>query len=171
MHGMERTAYLGLGANIGDRKSNLRAAVALLRERGCTLAAASSLYLTKPVGITDQPDFLNAVIRVKTALDPHDLLATCRKIEQELGRERTTQWGPRVIDIDILLYEGAAIDDSELVIPHPRILDRAFVLVPLVEIAPDVEVADGITARDAANRTDRTGVVLAQDPSWVDDHP
>ena len=166
MHGMERTAYLGLGANIGDRRSNLRAAVTMLRERGCELTAASSLYLTKPVGITDQPDFLNAVIRVKTALDPHDLLATCLKIEQELGRERTTRWGPRVIDIDILLYEGAAIDDNELVIPHPRILDRAFVLVPLAEIAPDVEVAPGVTARDAADRTDQAGVALFTDPSW-----
>lgn len=165
---MQRTVYLGLGANIGDRESNLRDAVRMLRERGCELTAASSLYETKPVGITDQPDFLNAVIAVKTALDPRDLLAVCRKIEQEMGRVRTLRYGPRVIDIDILLYEGTESNDDELTIPHPRIPDRAFVLVPLAEIAPDVEIDQGLTARTAADRTDQSGVVLLADPSWVD---
>jgi len=165
---MLRTVYLGLGANIGDREWNLRKAVRTLCERGCKLTAASSLYETKPVGITDQPDFLNAVIAVKTALNPRDLLAVCRRIEQEMGRVRTLRYGPRVIDIDMLLYEGAESSDDELTIPHPRILDRAFVLVPLAEIAPDVEIADGVTARAAAERTDRSGVMLFADPSWAD---
>ncbi len=166
VHGMERTVYLGLGANLGDRESNLRAAVRMLRERGCDLTAASSLYETKPVGIADQPDFLNAVIRVRTALNPRDLLATCRRIEQEMGRVRTLRYGPRVIDIDILLYEGAESSEDELVIPHPRIPDRAFVLVPLAEIAPTVEIGPGVTARHAANSTDRSGVRRVADPSW-----
>lgn len=138
----------------------------MLGERGCEVVAVSSLYLTKPVGVIDQPDFANAVIRVQTALGPHDLLATCRRIEQELGRGRTIRWGPRVIDIDILLYENAAVDNDELVIPHPRILDRAFVLVPLAEIAPDIEVAEGLSAKDAAERVDRSGVRLISDSSW-----
>lgn len=165
---MERTAYLALGANIGDREANLREAVRRLREGGCNVTAASSMYLTRPVGVTDQPDFLNAVIRVVTDLDPRDLLRVCRGIEESSGRERTIRWGPRVIDIDILLYEGVMMDETELVIPHPRILERAFVLVPLAEIAPDVEVAEGVNARQAADRIDRSGVELAGDASWSD---
>lgn len=163
---MERTAYLALGANIGDREANLREAVNLLREGGCTVTAASSLYLTTPVGPVDQPDFLNAVIRIKTALDPHDLLGLCRKIEQTLGRERTIRWGPRVIDIDILLYENVILNEDELVIPHPRMLERAFVMIPLAEIAPDIEVVDGLSAQDVSVRIDRTGVELTRDASW-----
>ena len=163
---MKRTAYLALGANIGDTEANLRAAATMLRERGCEVTGASSLYLTKPIGVTDQPDFTNAVVSVMTSLDPHDLLDTCRRIERELGREKTIRWGPRVMDVDILLYEGADVDDDELVIPHPRILDRAFVLVPLAEIAPDIEVAHGVTAREAAQRIDQTGVRKVADSSW-----
>lgn len=165
---MEHTVYLALGANIGDREENLRAAVRLLRESGCDVTAVSSMYLTKPVGVTDQPDFLNAVIGVRTALGPLDVLRVCGRVEERLGRERTIRWGPRVIDIDILLYEGAAVDEEGLVVPHPRMLERAFVLIPLAEIAPDVEVAEGVTAREAAGRIDRSGVELAGDASWSD---
>lgn len=165
---MQRTVYLGLGANIGNRESNLRKAVKMLCERGCELTAASSLYETKPVGITDQPDFLNAVVAVKTALNPLDLLTVCRRIEQDMGRVRTLRYGPRVIDIDILIYEGAESSDDELTIPHPRILDRAFVLVPLAEIAPDIEIDHGVTACQAARRADQSGVAPVADPSWID---
>lgn len=165
---MDKTAYLALGANIGDKEENLRRAVALLREGGCEVTAASSLYITKPVGLIDQPDFLNAVIRIKTALDSHDLLDLCRRIEQIMGRKRTILWGPRVIDIDILLYEDVVLDEKELVIPHPRMLERAFVMVPLAEIAPDVEVAENLNARDAALHIDHTGVEFVRDASWSD---
>jgi len=165
---MEHTVYLGLGANVGDTQDNLRAAVRLLRQSGCSVTAVSSMYLTKPVGVTDQPDFLNAVIAVRTALGPLDVLRVCESVEETLGRERTIRWGPRVIDIDILLYEGVAVDEEGLVVPHPRMLERAFVLVPLAEIAPDVEVAEGLTAREAAGRIGQAGVTLARDSSWVD---
>jgi 2-amino-4-hydroxy-6-hydroxymethyldihydropteridine diphosphokinase len=165
---MNKTAYLALGANIGDREANLREAVRRLRESGCKVTAVSSLYLTKPVGVLDQPDFINAVIGTETALAPHDLLRLCRSIEETLGRERTIRWGPRVIDIDILLYEGAVVDEPELVLPHPRMLERAFVLVPLAEIAPELELVEGLTARQAADRIDRSGVELAGDASWSD---
>ena len=165
---MERTAYLALGANIGDREENLRGAVKLLREGACEVTAVSSLYTTKPVGPVNQPDFLNAVICVRTALDSRDLLNLCRKIEQVMGRERTFRWGPRVIDIDILLYEGVVVNEEDLVIPHPRMLERAFVIIPLAEIAPDVEVVEGLSARDVAVRIDQTGVELARDASWSD---
>ena len=165
---MEHVVYLALGANVGDTLANMRAAVRLLRESGCRVEVVSSMYLTKPVGVTDQPDFLNAVIGVRTALGPLDVLRVCESIEETLGRRRTIRWGPRVIDIDILLYEGVAVDEDDLVIPHPRMLERAFVLIPLAEIAPDVEVAEGVTAREAAERIGKAGVTLARDSSWVD---
>lgn len=165
---MKLTAYVALGANIGNREENLVAAVRLLCESGCDVAGVSSLYATKPVGVTDQPDFLNAVVAVKTDLNPHDLLATCRRIEHELGRQRTIRWGPRVIDIDILLYEGAAVDEKELIIPHPRMLERAFVLVPLAEVAPDVDVGGGLTACEALTRIDLSGVERVCEASWSD---
>lgn len=165
---MERTAFLALGANIGDTRKNLHAAVRLLRAGGCNVTAVSSLYLTKPVGMTDQPDFLNAVVEVKTALTPHDLLGFCRAIEHVLGRERTIHWGPRVIDVDILIYEGAVLDDTELVLPHPRMLERAFVLIPLAEIAPELRLADGLTASESAEQIDRAGVERTTNGSWSD---
>lgn len=168
VHDMKRVAYLGLGANIGDRESNLRTAIKMLIDCGCELFAVSSLYQTRPVGLIDQPDFLNAVVGVMTNLDPHALLATCKKIESKLGRKRTTHWGPRVIDIDILLYEGVVMDDAELVIPHPHMLDRAFVLVPLAEIAPDIEIALGIKACNALLSVDSSEVELFRSSPWSD---
>ena len=158
--------YLALGANVGDTQENLRVAVRLLRESGCRVEVVSSMYLTKPVGVTDQPDFLNAVIGVRTALGPLDVLRVCGSIEKTLGRERTIRWGPRVIDIDILLYEGAVVDEEGLVVPHPRMLERAFVLIPLAEIAPDVEIAEGVTAREAAERIGQAGIERIRDASW-----
>ena len=153
------TAYLGLGANLGDRLANMREAIRLVeRDGSCRVTARSSVYETKPVGVTDQPDFLNAVIAIRTSLSPRDLLNLCKSIENEMGRVRTNKWGPRVIDIDILLCGDAPVRDDDLVIPHPEMIGRAFVLVPLAEIAPDVEVGPGLTARAAAARVDREGV-------------
>ena len=163
---MERTAYLALGANIGNREDNLRTAVRMLGDGGCRVTAISSLYVTRPVGVEDQPDFANAVIEVRTSLTPRDLLDLCLDVECRLGRVRTIRWGPRVIDVDVLLYEGVTMDQMELVLPHPRMLERAFVLVPLAEISPDLMMTNGCTAREAAERVDRTGVRKLTDQTW-----
>lgn len=161
------TAYLALGANIGNPRESMRAVLALLGESGaCDVTAVSSLYFTKPVGITDQPDFLNAVIAIRTTFSPVELLDLCRSVENKLGRQRTIKWGPRVIDIDILLYGDAAVSEESLTIPHPDMMDRAFVLVPLAEIAPDVPLPGGVNARDAAAKLDQSGVRLIESPSW-----
>lgn len=152
-------AYLALGANMGDRLANLRVAIRMLDEHPlCRVTGASSAYETEPVGVLDQPDFLNAVIAVETSLAPLGLLHLCNEVENRLGRERTMRWGPRVIDIDILLYDSQSVRTDELTIPHPRMLGRAFVLAPLAEVAPDVEVSPGITAEEAAMRLRREGI-------------
>ena len=161
-----KTAYLALGANLGDKWENMREAVRLLEAEGrCTVVARSSIYVTKPVGLEDQPDFVNAVIEVKTSLSPADLLKLCNDVEGRLGRERTIRWGPRVIDIDILLYEGVTVDAPDLTIPHPHMMERAFVLVPLAEIAPDLELPGGVTAREAAARIGHNGIERG-DTNW-----
>lgn len=165
---MSNTAYLALGANIGEKLENLRSAVRLLRDSGCEVTAVSSLYLTRPVGVTDQPDFLNAVVRVETTLKPRALLGLCQTIELRLGRQRTIQWGPRVIDVDVLLYDDLTIDEPGLVVPHPRMKERAFVLVPLAEIDPVVEVSPGVSSADAAAAVDTSGVEPFDDTSWSD---
>jgi len=165
---MTSIAYLALGANTGDKLENLRSAVRLLRESGCKVTAVSSLYLTKPVGVTNQPDFLNAVIRVETTYRPRALLGLCQTIELRLGRERTIKWGPRVIDVDVLLYDDLTFDEPGLVLPHPHMSERAFVLVPLAEIDAEVEIAPGITATDAVAAVDTSGVQQFDDRSWSD---
>jgi 2-amino-4-hydroxy-6-hydroxymethyldihydropteridine diphosphokinase len=129
--------YLAIGANLGDRRANLAAAVARLRER-VTVDAVSSLYETEPAYMSDQPRFLNAVLRGRTALDPTTLLAFVKDIERALGRVAGPRFGPRVVDIDLLLYGDETIDTADLIIPHPRMAERPFVLVPLAEIAPDL---------------------------------
>lgn len=138
---------------MGDKAGNIHTAVRMIGDHeSCEVTASSSLYLTKPVGVEDQPNFLNAVIEVRTTLAPRELLDLCGQVEKKIGRERTIRWGPRVIDIDILLYEGIELDEPGLTIPHPRMMERAFVLVPLAEIAPDILLECGITAREAAER-------------------
>jgi 2-amino-4-hydroxy-6-hydroxymethyldihydropteridine diphosphokinase len=143
-------AYLGLGSNLGDRSENLRRAVALLGARdGVAVVRTSSVYETAPVG-PSQPDFLNAVAEVDTTLSPRDLLEACLGVEEEMGRVRRERWGPRVIDVDLLLYGDERVDEPDLVVPHPRMHERAFVLVPLAELAPDVVLPDGRTIGEAA---------------------
>ena len=164
-----RTAYLALGSNMGEKAANLRKAVRLLEESGsCRVVARSSIYRTRPVGVEDQPDFLNAVIELRTSLSPPELLRLCLAVEERVGRERTIRWGPRVIDIDILLYEGVSLKGPDLVIPHPRMLERAFVLVPLAQIAPDIELDRGLTAREAAERIASDGVERLEAESWTE---
>jgi 2-amino-4-hydroxy-6-hydroxymethyldihydropteridine diphosphokinase len=135
-------ALIGLGSNIGDKRANIARAIALLTEKGdIRVVAASRLYRTAPWGVHDQDWFVNACISVATRLSPRDLLARCLAVEQAMGRVRTERWGPRVIDVDVLAYRDAAIDEPGLTLPHPRLTERAFVLVPLQEIAPDLEIA------------------------------
>lgn len=129
------TVFLGLGSNLGDRRANLQRAIQLLSEQ-LEVRAVSSLYETEPVGYLDQPKFLNAVCRATTALRPEALLAHVKAVEAALGRMPTVRFGPRIIDIDILLYDDLVLDTPTLTIPHPRLTERAFVLAPLSELAP-----------------------------------
>lgn len=139
--------FLGMGSNLGDREENIAAALRLLLENGdIRIEAVSSLYETEPVGLKEQPAFLNCVIQIAAELTPHDLLTRCLKIESCLGRIRTERWGPRLIDIDILFFKGLHIVTDTLQLPHPRLMERNFVLVPLVEIAGDKIICKGLTA-------------------------
>lgn len=134
-------ALLGLGANLGDRVDTLSRAVAALSALPRTrVVRVSSLYETAPVGYTNQPDFLNAVAELETTLSPHTLLGGCLGIEAALGRLRTFPNAPRVVDIDLLRYDDRAYADSDLILPHPRMGERAFVLVPLSELFPERQV-------------------------------
>lgn len=130
------TVYLALGSNIGDREKNLREAVRLLGESDIHIVKMSSIYETEPVDYLDQPWFLNAVLEATSNLSPAQLLATLRNIESQMGSKKAFAKGPRLIDLDVLLYDDATIDTPDLQIPHPRMLQRNFVLAPLVEIAP-----------------------------------
>ena len=131
-------AYIGIGSNLGDREFNCKQAIGLLRQKGTTVSKESSLYETKPWGVRDQPLFLNMAIEVETDLKPFELLRTLKDIEKKMGREETFLWGPRIIDLDILLYDNNIVDEKGLRIPHPHMQDREFVLRPLCEIAGDV---------------------------------
>ena len=132
---MPVTAYIGLGSNIGDKMASCRRALDLLSRAG-RVTRVSSFYCTEPVGFADQEPFLNAVCEIETGLSPLALLAACHIIEEELGRNRLFRWGPRTIDLDILLYGDQVMNTVELTIPHPRMTERRFALVPLCEIAP-----------------------------------
>jgi 2-amino-4-hydroxy-6-hydroxymethyldihydropteridine diphosphokinase len=129
--------FLGMGSNLGDRLENLRRAVELLAERRARLIRSSRVYETDPVGGPPQPDFLNAVAELETELSPRDLLQICQDVERVMGRTREDRWGPRPIDLDILLFGEEEIDHPELQVPHPRMHQRAFVLVPLLELVAD----------------------------------
>jgi 2-amino-4-hydroxy-6-hydroxymethyldihydropteridine diphosphokinase len=131
-------AFIGLGSNIGDREAHLRAAVEALRRAGLAVPRVSRFIRTAPVGKTDQPEFLNGVAEVETELPPRTLLGLLLRIEGELGRVRSERWGPRIIDMDLLLYEGEVLREPGLEVPHPRMHERLFVLAPLAEIAPEV---------------------------------
>lgn len=148
---------LGLGANLGDPAATIDAALARLEGEGVRITARSHRYRTPPWGVTGQPDFVNLCAAATTALSPHALLAAIARVEQALGRTRTVRWGPRAIDIDILTYDALALAEPDLVIPHPGLTGRAFVLVPLLDIAPDRMVA-GRPVRAWAAAVDRSGI-------------
>jgi 2-amino-4-hydroxy-6-hydroxymethyldihydropteridine diphosphokinase len=140
-----RTGYLGLGSHVGDRESHLRAAVGLLREGGVEVEAVSSAYETEPVGeVRDQADFLNAAIRIRTALEPEELLDLCKRIEAERGRSLDApRHSPRPLDLDLLLLGDLELKTERLTLPHPEVTSRRFVLAPLLELDPDLMLPDG----------------------------
>jgi 2-amino-4-hydroxy-6-hydroxymethyldihydropteridine diphosphokinase len=153
-------AFIALGGNVGDVRSAFERAVAMLCDGAAVrLTARSSDYRTPPWGVADQPPFVNAVIAVATSLPPHQLLARLQACERALGRDRVTErrWGPRAIDLDLLAYDDLVLHDPELTLPHPHLFERAFVLVPLAEIAPDRLIA-GIRVREVLERVDTTGI-------------
>ncbi len=141
-------AYLGLGSNQGDRLLCLKEAARLLAERGVRPVRASSVYETDPVGFTEQPPFLNAVLEVETDLSPRELLEAVQAVEQALGRRRVLHWGPRTIDIDLLLLGDRQIDEPGLRVPHPHMHERRFVLLPLLELDPALLIPGAGPARE-----------------------
>ena len=143
-----RLAYLGLGSNVGDRRANLQAAVEDLWVHGVAALASSSVYETEPVGeVPDQRDFYNACVRVETGLEPEPLLDVCKAVERALGREAGgVRHGPRPIDVDVLLLEGVTYESERLRLPHREVMTRRFVLVPLLELDPDLPGAAGALA-------------------------
>jgi len=138
-------AFLGVGSNVGDRPAMLAKARALLESPDLRIVAASSLYEAPPWGVIDQPPYLNQVLEGRTTLSPRQLLHRCQDVETRLGRVRSTRWGPRTIDVDIVLYGALQIDAPDLTIPHPRMAHRAFVLVPLAELDAALRVPGGDT--------------------------
>lgn len=151
-------AYLGLGGNIGEPAAAMAESLRLLNARDdVAVVAVSSLYRTPPWGVTDQPDFLNCVAALDTSLSARALLQACLDTERLLKRVRAERWGPRVIDIDVLLYGDQRINEEGLQVPHPRMLQRAFVLAPLAEIAPDLDL-DGETAAQRLAAIDQQGI-------------
>jgi 2-amino-4-hydroxy-6-hydroxymethyldihydropteridine diphosphokinase len=147
----ERTGYLGLGSNIGDSEGHLRAALHLLPTEGVQILAISSTYVTEPVGeILDQPDFLNAVVRVRTALEPEGLLDACKAVEAERGRQfDLPRHSPRPLDVDLLLLGEIELETGRLTLPHPQVRNRRFVLAPLLELDPDLTLPDGTVLAEA----------------------
>lgn len=149
---MGTIAYIALGANLGDRQANIQTALRRLAQLPTIeLVRVSSLYETAPVGTADQPDFLNLAVAARTSLAPQALLDALLHIENQMGRVRTERWGPRVIDMDLLLYGGEQVSLPGLTVPHPRLRERAFVLIPLAEIAPELTLpGDGEKVTDLA---------------------
>ena len=152
--------YLGLGSNVGDREENLRQALNALNMNEISPCRAAALYSTEPRDFEDQPWFLNTVVEVNTSLEPERLLRSCLAIETSAGRIRTIPRGPRAIDIDVILYNEIILSTEGLKVPHPRFRERRFVLVPLVELAPDaVDPISGRTMRQLLDECSDTGVV------------
>ncbi|MCY3567587.1 MAG: 2-amino-4-hydroxy-6-hydroxymethyldihydropteridine diphosphokinase [Chloroflexi bacterium] len=159
--------FLGLGANLGDRRATLRAAVRRIREVAADVRV-SSLYESAPWGVTDQPAFLNAVARGFTDLPPLELLEAMQSIEGELGRLPGTRWGPRAIDIDILLYGAESIDQPRLVVPHPYMTQRGFVLRPLADLAAGLTLPDGSLVGELLTTVDQSDLRRVEGPEWAE---
>ena len=163
---MGTLAFLGLGSNLGDRLTNLQGAVDLLQhEPGLRVTASSRVWETVPVGGPPQPDYLNAVLRVETDLSARDLLDAAHRVEARLGRVRKERWGARSIDVDLLLFDEETIVEEDLVVPHPRMHQRAFVLLPLLELVADPTLPNGTRLKDLRVETD--GVTPSAPPLAV----
>lgn len=163
---MEHVVYLALGGNIGDPAANLRQGLQLLA-RDVEVVAVSALYETKPVGVVDQPNFLNAACMGRTKLAPLDLLERAKTIERESGRRPGLRWGPRPLDIDILLYDDAIVDTPALRIPHERLAERAFVLRPLADLNASLSIPGvGATVAQLLERVGTAGVERIAEPGW-----
>lgn len=150
-------ALIGLGGNLGDVAATFERALAALEAGGVRVVARSSNWKTPPWGKTDQPAFVNACVLTETALTPRALLDLCLAVETSLGRRREEKWGPRVIDLDVLDVDGRSVDEPGLILPHPHLAERAFVLVPLAEIVPDRVIA-GARVREHLAKVDARGV-------------
>jgi 2-amino-4-hydroxy-6-hydroxymethyldihydropteridine diphosphokinase len=162
----EEHVLIGLGGNIGDPLASMRSALqALDVHPECRVTKVSSVWRTPPWGVTDQPDFLNACAVVTTSLEPRAFLDLCLSVEQNLKRVRDVRWGPRSIDIDVLFFGNREINELGLVVPHPRLAERAFVLVPLAEIAPDTK-QKGKSVAELAKLSDQTGMTVQIGPDW-----
>ena len=160
-------AFVALGSNLGDRVENLAAALrALEATTGVRVVAVSQAYETEPWGVADQPAFANAVAAIDTDRSALGLLDACKRIERELGRLEGERFGPRLIDIDVLLFGDEVVDALRLTIPHPRMLERDFVVTPLLEIAPDVTLPDGQRPDPAAALEGRATGVLGRIPGY-----
>lgn len=160
-------AYLGLGGNVGDVKATMAAALQRLDARpDLSVEQVSRLYRTPPWGVTDQPWFVNACARVETELGPRELLDLCLETERAFKRERRERWGPRTLDLDVLDHGGAVYEDEALTLPHPRAAERAFVLIPLAEIAPELSL-QGASVADLAAGVEDDGIEPASsDGEW-----
>lgn len=164
----EYHCYVSIGSNVGDREAYLRQATeALGASDKIQLAGVSSLYETPPWGNVNQPAFLNGALKLQTSVSPGELLDFCQAVEVRLGRVRHEHWGPRTIDIDLLYIEGVRMNRPELVLPHPYLLERAFVLVPLLEIAPDLRI-DGLFIEEHLSKLPDRGDVKLYKSLWAD---
>jgi 2-amino-4-hydroxy-6-hydroxymethyldihydropteridine diphosphokinase len=162
---MPHIIYISLGSNLGDRLANLKAAISNL-STAILAVVQSSVYETSPWGYTDQPEFLNQAVKAQSNLDPHELLTFLKELETSLGRQETFRFGPRLIDLDILFYDDLILNTPLLTIPHPRIAERAFVLIPLAEIAPDlVHPVLGKTIQELKTGVDASSVKLFRSSS------
>ena len=150
--------YLGIGSNLGDKKSNCLGALKKLAAKGISISKRSALYETQPWGVKNQPDFVNIVVEAKTGLSPEELLVALKEIEKEMGRKIGTRWGPRLIDLDVLFYDDRIVQSKDLVIPHPQLHRRDFVLLPLAEISPErVHPVLNKTIRELTNELIKRG--------------
>ena len=159
--------FLGIGGNLGDRRRLMRAAVAEIRGV-LDDVRVSSLYESAPWGVTDQPAFLNAVVRARTSIEPLELLDAMQAIENDLGRVRKQRWGPRAIDIDILLYGAEVIAEPRLTVPHPYMTRRGFVLRPLADLAAGLTLPDGSLVGELLTTVDQNGLRRIEGLEWAD---
>lgn len=164
---MSYTAFIGLGANLGDPRQQLIEAVQCLTGLPDTrITGVSRLYGSAPVGPQDQPDYLNAVARLETGLTPHRLLAELQAIENSAGRIRERHWGPRTLDLDLLLYARDEIRTANLTVPHPEMVNRAFVIVPLLDIDPEAVLPNGLKAASLQAATPGPDLHVLADSGW-----